>query len=154
MPVPSREQSQALLAPAPDPPAWQGWAVRIRAVMDWVYELGPSVVAACLLLLAFYFTPLPPIAAKAPLSVPPVQASVQSIASQPAAAETAVSPPTPAATPSPAVPVKLLSAEVLAAKYADHNWAAQIAIALVCALLVVTVAVRYLILASRPKVSD
>src|SRR5437588_8641708 len=91
MPVPSREQSQALLAPAPDPPAWQGWAVRIRAVMDWVYELGPSVVAVCLLLLAFYFTPLPPIAAKAPLSVPPVQASVQSIASQPAAAETAVS---------------------------------------------------------------
>jgi KAP family P-loop domain len=154
LPVPSREQSEALLAPPPDSPGWQGLATQIRSLIDWVYELGPSLVTACLLLLALYFTPQPTVVEKAPVEVAAVQPNVSANPQLQPTVSPGDSATTPVTTQVSSVTARLPPVADLGAKYADHNWAAQVAIALVCALLVLTVAVRYLILASRPKVSD
>jgi hypothetical protein len=151
LPLPTDEQSQGLLMPPPDPPAWRGWAASIRTTMDWFYELGPSLVAACLLLLALYLTPPPP-AAK---SEPPAQAvATQPAGPSPTAAPSRAAAMSPSAAPRQAAPFAPLSPAALEAKYADHSWAAQVAIGFVCLLLLATFAIRYIVLASRAKVSD
>src|SRR5262249_11339981 len=130
LPVISPEQSQALLAAAPSPVAWEGWAARIRAAMDWVYELGPSLVAPCLLLLAFYVTPLAPLPAEKPAGPVSAAGPGQPAPALPTVAENMARPTAGPGAAATATPVKLLSADELTAKYADHGWVAPIAISL------------------------
>jgi KAP family P-loop domain len=152
LPLPTEEQSRGLLMPAPEPPPWRGWAASIRATKDWVYELGPSIVAACLLLLAFVATPAPP---RPETPAPPPAATVATPAAQPPApAAGTASPVAPGALAPPTVLRNTLSAAELEAKYADHGWATHVAIGVVCVLLLLAFAIRYIELADRTKVSD
>jgi hypothetical protein len=152
LPVPTPEQSQSLLGPAPRPPRWLGLANQIRRAMDWIYELGPSLVAACLILLTLYFTPPPPPVAQ--LAAPSAETSKTTVAALPSPSGSETSQAPAPATSSQIAAVNFASTAELATKYSDHSWAAEISIATVFVLLLITFAVRYLVLASRPKVSD